>query len=417
MRTFLFSHVLGRSFIVGFVMAGACGCSADSGGRPSPYLDDVRTPRSETVPLYDETEILDFRLTFADDQWALFQHIHENPPPQSMRDTYAKVYVHCGFEALGVKFADAACRPKGNPSLWKNEKKPQFAIRFDHWDKRGRFLTLRALNLESDPLGIAPVRDRLGMWLMREYGIKAPRVNHVRVLRNGTELGLYMNIEEVDKEFLQWQFANSTGSLYAQGFKQQTNSKTPGAARLLDLHALINNEPLTGDHSQFFTAIDRLVDIPELLAETAAEVVLPAGDNWSNGGTNYFLYDDPATEKFILLPWDLDAVMSADRSPATADLYSYLGAPALKLQPNKVLQLLYQKPEWKAAFEDNLVKVRDSAYNRLPAYVEKTCAQVRAAFIEDPNRSPTADDFDKDCAYIKKHIATRTAYIQATLGR
>jgi hypothetical protein len=35
----------------------------------------------------------------------------------------------------------------------------------------------------------------------------------VRAFRNGTELGLYMNIEEVDKEFLQWQLAKSTGNL------------------------------------------------------------------------------------------------------------------------------------------------------------------------------------------------------------
>lgn len=416
MRRALLSQVTGSSFILSVILFGACGGSATPDAT-SPYLGDARTPRAETVALYDETKILDFKLTIADDQWAIFQQIHANPPPQSMRDTYTKVYVHCGFEALGVSFPDAACRPKGNPSSWADEKKPQFVIKFDHWDDNGRFLTLRTINLEYNAFSLAPVRDRLGMWVMRQLGIKAPRVNHVRAFRNGTELGLYMNIEEVDKEFLQWQFAKSTGNLYAQGFKLETNTKTPDLTRLTNLNALVDNEPLTGDHSEFFSAIDRLVDIPEVLAETAAEVVLPTGDNWSNGGTNYFYYDDPATGKFILLPWDLDTTMRADLGPATADLYTYLGPPTLQLAPNKMLQLLYQKPEWKRAFENNLIKVRDTVYSRLSAYSEQTCAQIRAAFVEDVNRDPTADDFDTDCAYLKKHIADRTAYIQMTLGR
>src|SRR5207253_3208722 len=91
------------------------GCAGDAA---SPYLGDSRPPPAATAPLFDESQLLDFKLTFADDQWALFQQIHSNPPPESVRDTYTKVYVHCGFEALGMKFADAACRPKGNPSSW-----------------------------------------------------------------------------------------------------------------------------------------------------------------------------------------------------------------------------------------------------------------------------------------------------------
>src|SRR5437762_3437056 len=89
------------------------GCSGDDASagavNPGPDPDSVpRAPLAATVPLFDESKILDFKLTFAPDQWTKFQQIHSSPPPPAERNTYTKVYVHCGFEALGVKFADAA---------------------------------------------------------------------------------------------------------------------------------------------------------------------------------------------------------------------------------------------------------------------------------------------------------------------
>lgn len=418
MHKSLLQPVLNYGLVTCLLTFAPAGCgSKDSASAETDPESGSFSPRGETVPLFDDSQVLDFKLTFSPVEWAVFQQIYANPPPDNMRDTYAKVYAHCSFEALGVKFADAACRPKGNPSYWKDEKKPQFAIKFDHWDDKGRFLTLRRLNLEANPFASAPVRDRLGMWVMRQAGIKASRVNHVRMYKDGVLLGLYMNVEEVDKEFIQWQFADSTGNLYSQGQYLETNTKMPDTSRLMGLLDLIGNEPLDGDHGQFFDAIEKLVNIPAMLAETAAEVVLPTGDNFSNGGTNFFYYDSPASAKFYLLPWDLDTIMSAELAPAQADPYSFWGQPSVGLVPNKLLQLLYQKPEWKREFEDLLVKTRDNVYKRLPAYIDQVCSQIRADFIQDPNKTVEVQDFDLDCAALKQHVADRTAYLTQKLNR
>jgi hypothetical protein len=252
---------------------------------------------------------------------------------------------------------------------------------------------------------------------MRTAGIKAPRVNHVRLYQNQVLLGLYMNIEEIDKEFLQYQFVNSKGNLYSQGQKLQTNTSMPDTSRLVRLNGLIEDEPLDGDHDPFFRELEQLVDIHAMLAETAAEVVQPTGDNFSNGGTNFDYYDDPTSGKFIILPWDLDTMMTAEYAPAKADLYAFWGVPSIGLGPNKLLQLIFQKREWKKEFEEDLVKVRDTVFSQLPAYTAMVCSQIRPAFVQDTNRDPTPMDFDMDCAYIKKHAADRTAYIHQVLGR
>lgn len=420
MRNCLFGYRTHSLLLTCFIALVGCGgndASTDMSLGPDPD-SGLRSPLAATVPLFDESKILDFKLTFAPEEWTKFQQIHSNPPPPSERNTYTKVYVHCGFEALGVKFADAACRPKGNPESWKDEKKPQFAIKFDHWDDKGRFLTLRRLNLESNPAADAPVRDRLGMWAMREAGLKASRVNHVRVYKDGVLLGLYMNIEEVDKEFIQWQFVKPDGNLYSQGRYLETNThKMPDTSRLDALDDLVDGEPLSGDHAKFFDAYAKLVNVPVLLAMTAGEVMLPTGDNWSNGGTNYFFYDSPASGKFYLLPWDLDTILNMDFAPANADPYAFWGKPVLGLAPNKVLQLLYQKPEWKKEFEDDLVKMRDTVLRRLPAQAGQVCAQIRDDFSKDPSKYVSLEDFDADCARIQKHITDRIAYLHTVLNR
>lgn len=411
----MFGHLLVSCLV------SAVGCDG-SGASNSPHMADPWSwhaslegvPSVATEPLYDESKILDFKLTFTPEQWKMFEQIHNGSRPNKVNK--ADVYVHCSFEALGVKFADAACRPKGNPLSWIDETQPQFMIKFNEWDPSGRFLTLSVINLEANPGVSAPIRDRLGMWLMRQFGIKAPRVNHVRVFKNDALFGLYMNIEQVNEEFLKANFANPNGNLYSQGAHLRTNTTMPDISRLNKLNELTDKED-SGDRGQLFSEIEELVDIPQVLAETAAEVVLPTGDNWSNGSTNYYLYDNPTTGKFTIVPWDLDTVLDPEYAPATADLYSFSGASELMFSPNELLQLIYQKPEWKKAFEDDLVKVRDTVYSQLPAYAAQTCAQIRAAFMEAPNKYAEVEEFDQDCAYVNKHVADRAAYIRQQLQR
>jgi len=47
-------------------------------------------------------------------------------------------------------------------------------VRFNLTNKEGRFRGLRRLNLESFDGAAAPIRDRIGMWVMREAAIDAP---------------------------------------------------------------------------------------------------------------------------------------------------------------------------------------------------------------------------------------------------
>ena len=159
--------------------------------------------------MFDESRVLDFHLTFPAGAWDKLLN------PVGPQDQH---WVPCTFRFDGQTFEQAACRRKGNAEHWPEEKKPQMIVRFNLADAAGRFRGLRRLNLESFYETGAPIRDRLAMWMMREAGLPSSRVNHVRVFKDGALLGLYQNIEAVDKEFLERHFgADAGGNLWEAG--------------------------------------------------------------------------------------------------------------------------------------------------------------------------------------------------------
>jgi len=379
----------------------------DDGAAPDQPADAFTPhPNPANVPLFDESRVVEFRLEFTPEAWALFEQY---------RQQGKKEYVHCSFSFEDDTFKDAACRPKSNPDYWKDEKKPEILIRFNKWDKDKRFKGLRAINLEANPYHPAPIRDRIGMGMMRQAGIDAPRVNHARVLKNGVLLGLYMNVEVVDREFLEDHFPDPTGNLYEDGYKLVTNESNPDLSRLWELEDLVDQEPMNGDHSAFYAKLESLMDVHQVLREVAAEVVLPTGDNFSNGGSNYYYYDHPG-RGFLVIPWDFDDIIS-EWAPVEADPFEYWGEPELALPPNKLRLLMMQNPAWRAEFIANLAQIRDGPYSELVQKVAEVCAQIRSEVEADPAR-PAKDmaDFDADCADIQGRIQARIQFLKQKLA-
>lgn len=382
--------------------------ACSSGSDPSAVGDGgvdalpIPHPSAKSIPVYDDSSIIDYAVTFPPGEWDKLLTLTGDA---SIR------WVKCSFTFQGETFASAACRRKGNEGLWPNEKKPQFVVRFNLTDPNGRFRGLRRINLESYYDLAAPIRDRLAMWLMREAGIDAPRVNHVRVTKDGQPLGLYMNIEVLDKEFLEDHFpTQSDGNLWEEGVQLDTNEAINDQTRLAALQALVDAEPDTGDHTAFFTQLATMMDMKQVLREMAGETALLADDNFSNGSRNFYYYEHP-TRKFMVLPWDFDTVIT--ESPPDADPFGYYPTrPPLRLR-----QLINQNPSWKAEFVDDLVDIRDNVLARMPAQVDLICAQISDAVAADPNRTHTFEEFQTDCMTVKDGIAARIAALKTLLGR
>jgi hypothetical protein len=386
------------SGMAGASMDGAAVATPD--GAASPPATPGPSPRS--IAVYDESRVIDLSLTFPPGEWDRLLNLAQVEDDSR--------WARCSLTFDGETFPDARCRRKGEPLLWSQEMKPQMIVRFNFDNKMARFRGLRRLNLEFFNETDAPIRDRLGMWAMREAGLDAPRVNHARVYRDGQLLGLYQNIEAIDQEFLEDHYGpESQANLWESGFELETNETTPDESRLLALKAWVEREPAQGDHTAFFGALDQMTDVDEILLELAAETAVLTDDNFSNGGANYFYYDHPR-RGFLVLPWDLDTIFAAQPS---ADLFAFWdGAP-----PNKMRELINQNPAWRARFVDKLIDIRDRVLTRLPARAEMVCAQIRNYVYEDPFKSAPLEAFDEECQWFKEAVPLRIAEIKRMLGR
>ena len=372
----------------------------------------VPKPGVKSATVFDPAVIGAFRLDFPTGEWEHFLALWRVSVAPNEDDPE---YARCAFTFDGETFADAACRPRGSWEDWMDEIKPQFKIRFNHWDKSGRFRGLRSINLEYFRWLAAPVRDRLAMWMMDQAGLQAARVNHVRLNIDGADYGLYQNIEAVDKEFLENRFANPDGNLYEKGWQKKTHDDNADSCDIWTLGDLVDDEPLEGDHAAFFAALPKIVDLHELLQELAAEVVFPTPDNLSNGSTNFYYYDEPG-RGFVALPWDLDTVMEPG-APPDSDVWEFWGDSDA---PCRLRQLMNQNPVWKQEFIDRLVAIRDGAFADVATQAATVCSQVRPEILTDLTWLKEHGDvaaFDDDCAVIATHVAARIAYLKTALGK
>ena len=173
---------------------------------------------------------------------------------------------------------------------------------------------------------------------------------------------------------------------------------------------MIDDEPLTGDHTAFFEQLAMRMDVRQVLREMAAETALVTDDNFSQGSTNFAYYEHP-TRGFIVLPWDLDSIST--QAPADADLYDFTGGSS----GSKLRELMNQNPTWRAQFTDDLVDIRDTVMTRVPELVDEICTQIHEAVEEDPNRTSSTEAFQADCVTVRQAVIDRIAAMKTILGR
>jgi hypothetical protein len=189
-----------------------------------------------------------------------------------------------------------------------------------------RFYGLRKLSLEngvssgtnadSGDVG-ALVREYLAWRLMVLSGAISGRAAMARVTVNGVLVGVYVNVEAVDKTFLESRLNDDTGWLY----------KRSGGDDGLRTHELDMLPNPYDDYFCFFGKgggscamppaadlardLPKKLNIPQLLRVGAVNAITSNSDAPLFKDNNYYWYDWAGGPR-VYLPWDLDSTMSAN---------------------------------------------------------------------------------------------------------
>jgi spore coat protein CotH len=327
--------------------------------------------------------------------------------------------------------ADVGLRIKGEASFRRLSQKPAFKIKFDEFVDKQSFRGLRRLtlnNMAEDPSFVA---ERLGYHLFRAAKLPAPRCNSAVVYVNGKLYGIYANIETEDKTFLRRHFTDDSGNLYEEGqvdfvpgaeakFDLETNEPKNDRSDLRGLIAALGaSTPAT-----FLTDIGKALDTGHFLKFTAAEA---ATNQWDMYGytvfypNNFRLYHDPATAKFVFLPWGMDMSMKPYRDSGKPHIGIFEIARQYDRRTGPVtagliFQRCLQSPACKSAYAAEVARMADTYQAAgLEAVAQKMYQQIKPHIMADTRREYTLPQFESAFASVLRTIRERPAAMRADL--
>ena len=218
----------------------------------------------------------------------------------------------------GISYDSVGVRYKGNSSYNSRQTKNPLNIKLDHviddQEYQG-YGTLKLANGYKDP---SMIRETLSYEIARNY-MPASLANYAKVYINGSYIGLYTSVQDVDKHFLRSHFSNDENSFFkgelAGGsgptsvkiwgyFGQDSASyknyyeleSDYGWADLISFLDVLNNNS---------NAVVDVLSIDRHLWMLAFDILMVNLDAPVNFAHNYYLYKDDSGQ-FNPIIWDLN---------------------------------------------------------------------------------------------------------------
>ncbi|UCF95854.1 MAG: CotH kinase family protein [Spirochaetaceae bacterium] len=251
--------------------------------------------------LYDETVLRTLYLRFPDPDW-----------PGELADFFkTDVEVPADLIVDGRLYPQVGVRFRGNSSYFMlgNSLKKSFSISIDYLDEDQRLYGYRTLDLLNGHADPSFMRTVLFSRISRQY-IPAPKANFVRLVINGENWGVYINVQQFNNDFLaewfgttdgvRWKVPagrNSGGGLayngsdpdsYRRSFELNTKDNPEAWDKLIELCDILTNTPI----AELEQRLSGVFDIDGALWFLALENVFIDSDGYISRGSDYYLYQD-----------------------------------------------------------------------------------------------------------------------------
>ena len=251
----------------------------------------------------------------------------------------------------GRKYPNVGVRFRGASSYMMIGKgyKRSFNISMDLADSKQKLLghkTLNLLNAHEDATYLSSV---LYSHIARQY-IPAPQANLVKVVINGENWGIYANVEQFNKEFLQENYQTTKGTRWkvsgspmgrggleylgddAERYKRiyaiKSNDNEKSWKALINLCKVLNQTPA----EKLEEALKPILDIDNALWFLALDVALINCDGYWIRASDYSIYLDEKG-KFHLVPHDMNEAFRQPGGPGMGG-----GGPMMmRITPGQVL--------------------------------------------------------------------------------
>jgi spore coat protein H len=264
------------------------------------------------------------------------------------------------------------------------------------------------INLDAHYRDLTMMRNHLAMELVRRMGYPAPITRHVTFSVNGENMGVYLETERIDGDFM-------------------LRNSLPGGALFQAMEGSSRFVPFLSGHDQadgFSPRTGSEYMVPELIRLIGD--VCGGGEFESRFDTGMFLgnmaanlamveTDAPSKNYFLQLghdgnwryfPWDHDASFGNDwQGDFHRDYLSWVFTTHMQLQ-SPFLRLMTD-PEHRNTFRSGLIQAAEIMASELPASLDSVRNAIREDVYLDPLRAGTPEDFEAACDSLLWFITER----------
>lgn len=410
-------------------------------------------PTTETTGksfIFDQGKFHAYKLEVASSDWDWLQ-----------KNALKEEYVPAKVVFEGKRYYGAAVRYKGD---WTSLKmcfdttgkltcpKLSLKVRFNKYDPCGRFHGMRRIMFNSSRTDSSFMRERAAWNLMKDVGMRGSQATHATLTVNSTSQGVFVMVEQVDKEFLEDHFTNPEGNLYKQAWPMHSDPKVYTAA----LKTNEDDNPSVTRMVQFAAALKKttaasaakdlapFIDLKRLAGELAVHLSIGNYDGpftfrcWDAWclNNNFYFYDEPQGN-IAMLPWDLDNIISIVPPDLSADFWTkkpsscaadepckFFGTKpcppttpsTYKIIPTACDPLLnYAVATNKAAYRAMMTKL-PAALTKAQANLDTWFAQIKDAMAADKN-GPGLTKFTSRVKGVKSLLKDRADQITAYLAK
>lgn len=218
---------------------------------------------------------------------------------------------------------------RGNTS-YQHAFKKSFGVSIDAYDNDLRLKGYRTLNLLNSNGDDSMMREVLFSNIARKY-MPAPRANFVKVVVNGTYLGVYANVQQINKDFLAENYDTKDGVRwkvppdfsghsalayhgdsiddYVNGYELKTASADDEDwADLIELCRILRETP----DEDLERILPKYLDVDEAIRFLALDNVFMDSDGYYSRGSDYYVFKDPEGV-FHLLHYDNNETFGGHR--------------------------------------------------------------------------------------------------------
>jgi spore coat protein CotH len=298
----------------------------DTPGQPGRNISPAEVKNYPGEPLYDTGIIRTFFLEF------------ENPAWEAELADFktTDVEVPAKLTVDGKTYPDVGVRFRGNSSymMVSEGRKRSFSLNLDFINEKqqlGGYHTVHLLNSHEDA---SFMRTVLFSQIAREY-LPSPKANWVRLVVNGESWGLYVNAEQINKDFFKEWYGTKKGARwkvpgspdgrgglsylgedadsYKRIYELKSKADPQAWAALIKLCKTLNETPA----DQLEKALEPMLDLEGTLKFLALDNATVNGDGFWTRASDYYLYLD-VKGRFHFYSQDVNETFSTGGGPGGA---------------------------------------------------------------------------------------------------